>query len=138
MARGWGRTGGIAYLAGLLEEHPAALDHDLITQTRYTLDDVPSRLGWSHLAHFVAYLKPGSALHDELHPEYSSFDFKTALLADIFDLLGSFRYTYVAANSKSKPRRPKPYPRPWTERKSQHYGKDPIPASQFAEWWDSN
>lgn len=120
-----------------MRDHGAALDHDLMTRTRFTLDDVPAVMGWTTLAHFVAYLKPGSALHDELHPNLASYDFKAGILADIFDLLATFRHVYVSANSKAHKPRPKPYPRPWLEKQVRHYGKDPIPMSQFDAWWDS-
>ena len=129
-------SGGIAYLGGLIQDHAGALDHDLITRTRYTLDDVPESLGWSQLLHFVRYLKPGSALYDELHPERSTMVHGDVILMDIYDLLSAFMWAYGCANSKSKPDRPKPYPRPWVEEKgTKRYGKNPIPISEFKDWY---
>lgn len=96
-------------------------------------------MGWSQVAHFVQYLRPGSALYDELHPETAGWSHTDVMLADVFDAVAALHHAFVAANSKKKPKRPKPYPRPWAKHKeTKHYGKDPIPLSEFNSWWESS
>ena len=122
-----------------MEEHGDALDYDLLTRTRYQLNDIPDNLGWTALAHFIKYLGPGSALYDEVHPETARWTQGDMILADIFDAVSAFRYAFASANSKGKPRRPKPYPRPWVrERETKRFGKDPVKVSEFNSWWESS
>lgn len=40
------------------------------------------------------------------------------------------------AGRKTAPK-PKPIPRPWEKPKTTTLGKEPIPISQFNDWWDS-
>lgn len=55
-----------------------------------------------------------------------------ALLADIYDAIRLFNYSFAGKKAKE----PKPYPRPWAENKSQKYGKDAIPILDFEDWWN--
>ena len=66
---GRGGPGGIVALAGLAEDHAGALDYDLMTLTRWTLDDLGGELGWERLLHFVQNLPPTSALARAMHPD---------------------------------------------------------------------
>ena len=87
---------------------------------------------------FVRHLPIGSALHRELEPEQALWSDGARLadiLADIFDLLQSFKGTFVNAHSKKKAKIVDPYPRPWLKKKTQHFGKDPIPMADFDKWW---
>ena len=141
MVAGWeSRFGGILGLVALVEEHGSAIDYDLLTLTSYSLDDIGDGLPWSRFRSFIRHLPAGSALYRELEPDQAlwSDGLRTAdVLADIFDLLQSFRGTYVNANSKGrKVRNLKPYPRPWLKPKMQHIGRDPIPIKDFDSWWE--
>ena len=123
----------------LLEEHGSAIDYDLLTLTSFSIGDIGTALPWHRFQNFVRHLPAGSALYRELEPDQAlwSDGLRTAdVLADIFDLLQSFKGTYVNANSKNrKSRNLKPYPRPWLKPKTRHIGKDPIPISEFDKWW---
>ena len=82
------------------------------------------------LLSFINYLPLDSALNNEMNPEDDRGPWFTtvktnAILADIFDL-------YVAAHTK-KGQKPSTYPRP---KQSQKVGKDPIPVSEFWDWWN--
>lgn len=132
------RYGGILSLVALVEEHGSAIDYDLLTLTQYALTDVGSSLPWSRFRSFIQHLPLGSALMRELEPEqaYWSDGARTAdVLADVFDLLQSFKATFVNAHSKRRSRNIEPYPRPWLRRKKQHFGKDAIPLADFDKWW---
>ena len=64
-----------------------------------------------------------------------SMRFKTnQLLADVYDMLSSFRYAFLKVK-KQKPRKPEPYPRPWLKQK-QKIGKKPIRITKFWGWWN--
>lgn len=131
--------GGILSLAALIEEHGSAIDFDLLTLTSYSLFDIGAALPWSRFLSFVRHLPMGSALMRELEPEQAlwSDGVRTAdVLADIFDLLQSFKGTYVNAHSKRRIRKMEPYPRPWLKKQTKHFGKDPIPISEFDRWWE--
>lgn len=91
------------------------------------------------LAHFVANLTMDSAtLQAESGFEHISdwgMRFKTnQLLADLYDLLQSFRYLFMKSK-RQKPQKPKPYPRPW-DRKIKKMGKKPVKVSRFWSWWN--
>ena len=115
------------------------MEHDLLTMTRYKLSDIPANLGWTSLAHFVAYLKPGSALYDEVNPDTARWGHADMMLADIYDAITSFIFAYASANSKGRPKRPKPYPRPWVKAKDEkHIGSSPVQVQDFNDWWNSH
>ena len=81
------------------------------------------------LISFINYLPADSELNKALNPKDEIGEWNTqmktnAILADLYDV-------FVSAHSK-KGTRPKPYPRP---KKAQSIGKDPIPLSQFWDWW---
>lgn len=79
----------------------------------------------------------------ELHPEMYEWSqrLKTnAILADIFDMLANINANLVAVGSGRRPKRPKAYPRPWRkdrDRDTQHFGKDPLPANELYEWFET-
>lgn len=82
------------------------------------------------LLSFINYLPPDSALNSEMNPDDEKGPWFTtvktnAILADIFDV-------FMAAHTK-KGVQPKPYPRP---KQKQKVGKDPIPISEFWDWWN--
>lgn len=131
--------GGIAGLARELGAHGGAIEYDLITRAGMSLDDVPARLSWRALSVFVRHLDVASAYVREVEPEVARWVAPESLrpmLADIYDLLSTLNHNLVAANSKHRPRKPKPYPRPGKQDKGTVVGKDPIPIKDFDEWWN--
>lgn len=104
-----------------------------------SLDDVPARLSWRALGVFVRHLDVTSAYVREVEPELAQWVAPESLrpmLADLYDLMSSLNYNLVSANSKHRPRKPKPYPRPGRQDKGTVVGKDPIPIRDFDEWWN--
>ena len=125
-----------------MQEHPAALDYDCMTLTGRTLHEYAD-MGWqgmSSLAHLVRHLGPESmtwrATHegDEL-PSWTSRPSTNAILADIYDVIAQLTRLFVIANSKSKPQRPRPYPRPNARDKGEVIGKGAIRVADFDSWW---
>lgn len=74
---------------------------------------------------------PSSATYESVNGVMWSVE--AQLVAALVDL------TQIAnwqrAGKKSAPK-PKPIERPWQKPKSQTIGRDPIPISQFNDWWD--
>lgn len=95
--------------------------------------------GWHNVAALARHLRQdeGSfiwrAENREL-AQYGSDLSRSAMLADLIDMVASFAHLYVSAHTHSKPRQPKPYPRPW-KKDTERIGKDPIPISEFDKWY---
>ena len=63
-----------------------------------------------------------------------------AILASIYDLLAVLNSNFCAKGTGKKPRKPTPYPRPWTEEKKPevtHFGKGPLPPDELRKWFES-
>lgn len=92
------------------------------------------------LVHFVQCLGIDSALAREAGgieaAEWHTRMKTNILLADLWDALQGLTYNHAAVHSKHRPKRPKPYPRPWRAKEEQRLGSDPIPVSKFWDWWD--
>ena len=76
-------------LAEYVEAHKKAVEHDLLTQTGYTLQDVGRTLSWGALGSFLHTVKPDSAIAAEENPDVAEWStiFKTnVILADIYSL----------------------------------------------------
>ncbi len=135
-------AGGIADLLRLADEHGGALEYDLMTRAGATLDMVPAQISWTALRSFVTHLDQESAVYAELNPEGAAWarcaGVKT-LLADLYDLIAAFRWEFCAANTparKAKPQKPRPYQRPGAKDDRVRVGSDPIPISEFDDWWE--
>ena len=105
-----------------------------MTRTGRTLDEYMDlgAAGRVALLSFIQYLPPDSALYRELNPDDEKglwfTTLKTnAILADLYD-------AYARVHTK-KGHTAKPYPRPMEKEKAK-LGKDPIPISQFWDWWN--
>ena len=88
------------------------------------------------------YLPRESALSREMVPPteeelWANGKATSAILADIFDLLHQLNNNVMAKGTGKSAKKAKPYPRPWRKGKQRKLGKDPIPISQFEEWWES-
>lgn len=139
MARGFGhRAGGIAGLVRLIDGHGGAIEYDLMTRAGATLDDIGVRIPWRAFAHFVGHLDASSAYVREISPDDAPWlgtERVQSMLADVIDLLNAIDWHLVSANSKRRPRKPKPYPRPWRKDEGTTIGRDPIPIKDFDRWW---
>ena len=131
-----------------MAEHGAELDYDLMTRTRFTLDDLGGALSWRALLHFAANLEPTSRLVRAMHPEIEDMapwldgTMVAPLVADLIDCTNYGRWEYAVSltkKGKSKPREPKAWPRPWRKagKGEKKIGRDPIPISEFEDWWES-
>lgn len=137
--------GGIAALARVIRDNGDSLDYDLMTRTGRCLSEwlALGETGQVAVCHFIRHMGAGGALWraEGLHRDYATWDTTLAtnkVLTELYDLIDSFRFSYVSANSKHKPKRPKPYPAPWAPKgESVKYGKEPVKVSKFAEWWSS-
>ncbi len=122
--------GGIIAAATILVDHRGALEYELLTRTRYTLDDIGGRLTWPALYSFISYLPPGNALCDDpaLRAWYGG-QYTADLLADLIDVLAT-----IATRGKAKPyKRPTDKYRNGEKRK---VGSGAIPVREFDAWWN--
>ena len=114
-----------------------------MTMTRFTLRDVGRALPWGALLHFVRHLPPTSELAKEANvgaaeqAVWLDGSLVAPMLASLIDATNFGRWEYAASVSKHKPRRPRAVRTPWgdggtNERK---LGSDPVPISEFEEWW---
>ena len=96
-------------------------------------------LGWRNTADLARCLlkDQGSYIWRAQHEEECRYGERlqtNAMLADVYDLLANFATAFAAAHSKSRPKKPKRYPRPW-EKCEQRIGRDPIPIKDFDSWY---
>lgn len=129
-------------LVKLIDEHGGALNYDLMTRMGASIDDVPTLVGWRDLNDFISYLPSDSALFNEMHPNLGGWGTPlqtNSLLADIYDAINAFAYMYAKSHTKRTIPKPKPYPRPFVtqDNDEQKLGSEPIPVSEFEDWWNS-
>lgn len=125
----------------VIDNHGAALEYDLLTRTRYQLRDIGGALPWGALLHFLQFLPRDSALSREVVPltdteRWGSGEATASILADMHDLLATFRAEAAVKGTDHRPRRPKRYPRPWERPKERHVGRGAIPVARFEDWWE--
>lgn len=99
-----------------------------------TFEQAASVFGWGELVNFSEHLPLDSAVNRAKNAKYYGFssDFNRAvILADIFDAVRSFNYTFAKGGSKEPPR----YPRPWETGDKQRIGSGAIPISEFDKWY---
>ena len=124
-------------------DYTAAFDYDLMTRTGRSLDEWIDKgaAGIVALCRFMKCLpldsRTVSAMSgydnmDEWHERVKT----NMLLADIYDNLSALRFAFISSKSKKKGKKPEPYPRPWSKRKSKHFGKDPVKVKDFWAWWN--
>lgn len=78
--------------------------------------------------------QPHNELAEAIHG-HAIWTIEEQLLAEAADSLAMGNW-----QRQNMPNRPKPkrIPRPWEKAKAQQrLGRDPIPVSQFEDWWDS-
>jgi hypothetical protein len=101
-----------------------------------SIDDAGTEaLPWTDLVILTRGLQaePTSALATEIHGHRWSIT--DQLLADLVDLVAMGNWQ---RQQKKHAPKPKPIERPWRKPKVTKLGKDPIPVSQFNDWWDSH
>lgn len=102
------------------------------------LDDVGTdRLSWRDLYVVVHQSGPRSALARALDPEaaaWASGEATAYLLAGVVDLLAMGNWQRQGKKNSPKP---KPVPRPGSKATGTTYGADPIPVSDFEDWWSN-
>ena len=130
--------GGIISLVDFVSKHDKAITFDLLTKTRFTLDDLGGELSWFALSSFIQNLDSDSALARDLNKSsgWERTLQTNVILADIYDLLQAINLNLCAIGGSKQHKKVKPYPRPFgkgddTKRK---IGKDPLPFNQLKEW----
>lgn len=130
--------GGIISLARFADEHREALEYDLLTRTRYQLDDVGGTLSWSALYSFIHNLSTDSALARDLGKStgWESQVKTNGILADIYDLLQVINNNLCGLGSKHPTRKKiKPYPRPSRDgNNTRKFGNGALPVKELHEW----
>lgn len=129
-----------------MAEHGGALEYDLMTRTRYTLDDLGGGLGTRQLLAFVTHLPPDSALSRELRGDtaeersWQEAARLPMLVADIADTAHALVWEVAQAHSRRdlRDRVPEPIARPGVEPsgRTRHWGSEAIPANEFDDWWE--
>lgn len=127
-----------------MAEHRQALEYDCMTRTGRTVGEYldMGRRGTLALAAFVRHLGPDSETWRECHegdetPGWTTVQSTNAILADIYDAISALNANFVRANSKRKPKQPKPYPRPNARPAGGGVGSGDVRAADFEEWWES-
>lgn len=138
------RHGGILGLVELISEHYEALSYDLMTRTRFTLDDLGGPLSWAALFSFVSNCGHDSAVFRAMNPDMAPWldgRMVAPLLAQLIDAMNTNTYVNAVAHCDEgkRPDPPKRVKTPWTveEAEGRHIGSDPIPISEFDAWWDA-
>ena len=103
-------------LVGLVNEHPRALNYDLmrVGHRLRDLDDSGSGLTLGDLLDLVSYADPSMALYRVLNPEWE-WDLTNQLLAFLID----HHQMQAWAESGKKGPKPKPIPRPGVSEKEE-------------------
>lgn len=102
--------------------HETAVRADLVTLTRYTLEDVGGGLPWGDFASFLRHLPPTSATYREINGERANWDsglYGTQLTACLIDEVRALGYMIACVYSRegSVPEKPDRFPRPWEPKK---------------------
>ena len=124
--------------------HRKAIEHDLLVETGHELRDEGFSISWEALDSFLSNMSPDSALARELNPKMSQWATRAktnTILASIYDMLAVINTNLCAKGSGKRPKKPKPYPRPWLEDKKEpdvrHIGKGALPPDKLRAWFKS-
>lgn len=117
-----------------MEEHQEAVEFDLIGAGLRWAEVGSARLSWRDLWVLVRRWQKVSdtATCEAVHG--AQWDRQSQLLAAAVDVLAVANWQ--RAGDKNNPR-PKPIPRPGVAPTGVSYGSDPIPISEFDDWWES-
>lgn len=116
------RPGGIHQLIELVDEHRGAVEYDLRARLNATLADVGVGMSYAEAIRLLLLVArdPTSQLAASLNGWNHPWSHEAMVLADLFDL------THMAAGVK----RPKPYPRPWPDKRETRQLKPAAGTSQ--------
>lgn len=130
--------GGIISLVDFVSKHDKAITFDLLTKTRFTLDDLGGELSWFALSSFIQNLGTDSALARDLKKStgWENTIQSNVILADIYDLLQAININLMRLGGNKHNKKVKPYPRPFGkgDDTTKKIGKDPLPFNQLKEW----
>jgi hypothetical protein len=132
VAGGVGRDGGgILGLVRLLAEYGEAVEYDLLVLGR-SIDDLGTRrLTWRDLLVICAQAPSTSALARAIHGEAAAWGPLEHIAAAMLDALNGGNWQ----RGGGKGPKPKPTRRPGPDRADrQHFGRDPLPVDEMAEW----
>ena len=102
-----------------------------------SLEQAAFSFGWGNLLIFSRHLPEDSAVSRAMNVERARFASdlqRSAILADIFDAVMLLSYSFAKVHSKTAPKKPQPYKRPWGS-EAKKIGSDPIPISEFDSWY---
>lgn len=102
----------------------------------WSLDDLGVTLSWRDLQVLVDRWQtlPGTATCAAVQGKEHWIQ-TDVLLAELVDLIASGNWQRGGNKHAPKPKR---FPRPWEKANAQKLGADPIPISEFDNWWNSN
>lgn len=129
-----GDAGGILSLCRLLDEHGEAIEYDLIQfGLRLEWLGTPA-LSWRDLLVIVRGRGPQSRLSFAMDGEQVLWTQTDYLLAAVIDVLQEANWQRAG---KPNAPRPKRVARPGVkdDEGTKKYGRDPIPISEFNDWW---
>lgn len=131
--------GGILGLVRFLEEHGEAVEYHLIEmglRLRWLGTEV---LTWADLLSIIRGASRASPIGRELGGASAEWGPNEYLLALVVDSLQWSNYLLqLQINPRSQPERPRPVSRPGAKPSGTRLGADPIPISQFEEWWSTH
>ncbi|MFF2631956.1 hypothetical protein ACFVR6_03645 [Microbacterium sp. NPDC058021] len=128
-------AGGIYGLLDLVDEHQEAVEYELL-RAGHRLRDVPSKqLNWRDLYVLLRRWQktPHNAVGEAIHG-HALWSIEEQLLAVAVDTLAFANWQRMRKPHAPKPKR---LPRPWEASKGRQLGSEPIPISQFDDWWES-
>ena len=122
----------------MIARHGGAVEYDLMTRTRFTLDDLGGGLSARALISFLGHLPPESASYASINPDAGGWSKTDMLLARICEAVESTAWMVACKGVKKShwPQRPKRITRPGVaDDDEKRIGRDPIPISDFDEWY---
>lgn len=120
-----------------MSKHDKAITYDLLTKTKYSLDDVGGELSWFALSSFIENLDTDSALARDLKKStgWEKTIQTNVILADIYDLLQAINTNLCRIGGSKQHKQIKPYPRPFgKDNNIKKIGKDPLPYNELKDW----
>lgn len=125
--------GGILSLCRLILEHDSAVRYELLKVGR-TLDDLyEGSLGWPDLLAVVRAAEAGSPLAIAIGGERARYPLRDYLLAHAVN--AARQANWQRAGDKKAPMPPLIELPGMESTDSRHFGSDPLPLSEFNEWW---
>ena len=132
-------------LAKVINDHREAVEYDLLTLTGYQLADIGTTLRWGAVKSFLANIPPDSKLVREYmnvtpaEEVWSTREKTNRILADIFDILAQINANLIGIGEGKPAKKPKPYPRPWKDKKQEnekHFGRGALPPDELRKWFE--